>query len=370
MNLLVNIVVWLIFLSVIAGLILYVSKNIAKVFEINTVKWLYIGFALVTASFMFSTGLSTTVSNPALSTYSYVSTGLFILFFSMIFILPVYNLLNLVLKMQPSVARTFILSSMVLFVSFSLWKSYTFDVKNIEIPIAKLNRNVTFVHLTDIHLGHYRGAGYLEKIVTETKKQSPEFVLITGDIIDSDADTATELFAPLSGIGVPVYYTYGNHEVYAGLEKIIAALESHGVTVLQNEAVLQSGIRIVGLNYMNADSSSFNMHTVNTQTIKETLPQIGITPDLPNILMHHGPQGIRYANENNIDFMIVGHTHGGQIFPFTLLAEHTFPYNRGLHSYNGTSIYVSQGAGTFFLPIRLGTENEITKVTLKGNGSS
>lgn len=367
MNILINILVWLVFLSVVAGLIIYVSKNIANVFELTNVKMLYLFFTLVTIGFMVSTGMSTNIDNLFFIAFSYLTTGLFILLFGMIFVSAFYQAANLFLKMQPSTARIFILVSLTLFVSFTLWKSYTFNVKSITVPIAKLDRDVTFVHLTDIHLGHFRGAGYLDRIVDETLKQDPEFVLITGDILDSGADSAKELLAPLGRIDVPVYYTYGNHEVYAGLEKILEVIKSLDVKILQNEAVVQSGLRIVGLNYMNADSSSFDMHTVNTQTIKETLPQIEITDDIPNIMMHHGPQGIKYANQHNIDLIVAGHTHGGQVFPFTLMAAKTFPYNKGLHNFNGTSIYVSQGAGTFLLPIRLGTENEITKITLTRN---
>ena len=56
-----------------------------------------------------------------------------------------------------------------------------------EIALPGLNRDVVAMHLSDIHVGHHRGRRYLEKIVEATNQRKPDIVLITGDLIDSEA---------------------------------------------------------------------------------------------------------------------------------------------------------------------------------------
>lgn len=65
-----------------------------------------------------------------------------------------------------------------------------------------------------------------------------------------------------------------------------------------------------------------------------------------------------------VDLLLSGHTHAGQLFPFTLIAKLMFHYNKGLYKYNDMAIYVSEGVGTVFVPFRLGTRSDITLITL------
>ena len=59
-----------------------------------------------------------------------------------------------------------------------------------------------------------------------------------------------------------------------------------------------------------------------------------------------------------------GHTHAGQLWPATYVAKMIFEYNKGLHDFNGTNVYVSQGTGTFGPPMRVGTESELAILNL------
>jgi len=83
------------------------------------------------------------------------------------------------------------------------------------------------------------------------------------------------------------------------------------------------------------------------------------------VLLHHSPDGIKYANQHGVDLYLAGHTHAGQLFPIKYIAKLIFDYNKGLRDYNGTKIYVSQGAGTFGPPMRVGTISELTLLKLK-----
>jgi hypothetical protein len=63
--------------------------------------------------------------------------------------------------------------------------------------------------------------------------------------------------------------------------------------------------------------------------------------------------------------MLSGHTHAGQVFPGTLLAPLFFPLSKGLHLRDGTYFFVSQGAGTYVMRMRLGSSNEINLIRLR-----
>ena len=124
------------------------------------------------------------------------------------------------------------------------------------------------------------------------------------------------------------------------------------------------GIQLIGMEYMNADRGTYDSHVVNTLTLQEELPKIARRSGKPSVLVHHSPVRMRYASEGNIDVMLSGHTHGGQFFPGTVLVKHRFPMHSGRYQIGGTTLLVSQGAGTFGPWMRLGTRNEVQVVNL------
>lgn len=71
-----------------------------------------------------------------------------------------------------------------------------------------------------------------------------------------------------------------------------------------------------------------------------------------------------YAAEGNIGVMLTGHTHAGQFFPGTALVKLRFPMYKGVYKIGGTTLLVSQGAGTFGPWMRLGSSNEVQIVNL------
>ena len=58
-------------------------------------------------------------------------------------------------------------------------------VKQVEIELQQLERPLTVVHLTDLHLGHFRGKRFVDKIAARTKALEPDIVVITGDLFES-----------------------------------------------------------------------------------------------------------------------------------------------------------------------------------------
>ncbi|MBQ6789855.1 MAG: metallophosphoesterase, partial [Paludibacteraceae bacterium] len=81
--------------------------------------------------------------------------------------------------------------------------------------------------------------------------------------------------------------------------------------------------------------------------------------------LHHSPVGAKYIEAAGADLFLAGHTHGGQFFPVTLINDRLFEYNRGLYHRDRMAVYVSCGSGTFGLPLRIGSDSEVTLLHLK-----
>ena len=241
-----------------------------------------------------------------------------------------------------------------------------FSVVETEIALPGLDRDVVAMQLSDIHLGHHRGRQYLEKIVEETDRRTPDIVLITGDLIDSEAAFVPGELEPLLGFAAPVYYVGGNHEKYVDAERTFALVKTYGVHVLRNQVVETHGLQLVGLDYMNADEDTFDLHpSDDSRTIKSALGSLHLKETMPSVLMQHSPAGAQYAAATGIDLIVAGHTHGGQFFPGTLVATAVFPFTRGLYRRGPLQVFVSQGAGTFMSRVRLGTSNELNILRLR-----
>jgi len=94
-------------------------------------------------------------------------------------------------------------------------------------------------------LGHHRGADYLSKIVQETNQLKPDFILITGDLVDTDVALSEDEFRPLNKLQAPVYYVGGNHENEIDTTKTLQLIHQNGVNILHNQrALLHKDLKI------------------------------------------------------------------------------------------------------------------------------
>lgn len=244
--------------------------------------------------------------------------------------------------------------------------AWNFRITNQEIKLKGLKSEMRAMHLSDIHIGHFRGEKYMQRLVDKTNKQNVDVVFITGDLFDGRINLTREDLAPLKDLNAPVYFVDGNHDKYTGVKTIKSMLREIDVHVLDNEVTHFSELQIIGLNHMAADNKKFNMHaSAKDATIESTLKSLNIFNNKPTVLLHHSPDGIKYANQHGIDLYLAGHTHAGQLFPVKYIAHLLFDYNKGLHNYKDTQIYVSQGVGTFGPPMRVGTISEMALLTLK-----
>ena len=354
------------FLAIIVSANIYLSKRFNFFFSIENTKILYFIFPALSVLMIFGMmPLSNTINGFGSLVYKTSAITMGFLLFLLLSVLVV-DFAGIFLKTGATIKGFAALALTLSLTLGGIWNATNTKVKELEIPLPGLSAEIKAVQLSDVHIGHFCGTKTLEKIIALANSTNPDVVFITGDLFDGKIRLNDESFAPLGKLNAPVYFVEGNHDGYTGAAHIKQKLREIGVQVLENEVTHFSQLQIIGLNHMRADSSSVNMHAGATRaTIQNTLEKLNLFPGKPTVLLHHSPDGIKYANQHGVHLYLAGHTHAGQLFPLNLIAKLMFDYNKGLHDYKGTKIYVSQGSGTFGPPMRIGTSSEIALFTLK-----
>jgi predicted MPP superfamily phosphohydrolase len=81
--------------------------------------------------------------------------------------------------------------------------------------------------------------------------------------------------------------------------------------------------------------------------------------------MAHQPIAVRHAARYGVDLQVSGHTHGGQVAPFNLAVRLQQPVVSGLGHVDGVPVYVTNGAGFWGPPVRVGAPPQVTVIDLR-----
>ena len=221
------------------------------------------------------------------------------------------------------------------------------------------------VQLSDVHVGPTIHKAFIETIVAQCNALNPDIVAITGDLVDGSVEELREHVAPLAQLKAKygVFFVTGNHEYYSGAEEWCTELKRLGIRVLRNERVS-----------IGDDSASFDLAGVDDHSARghaeghgENVPQAlhGRDPARELVLLAHQPRTIFEAQNHGVGLQLSGHTHGGQLWPWTYLVRLQQPVVAGLAQFGKSLIYVSRGTGYWGPPMRLGAPSEITELTLR-----
>jgi hypothetical protein len=97
-------------------------------------------------------------------------------------------------------------------------------------------------------------------------------------------------------------------------------------------------------------------------TLKALLP----APGEAAVLLNHVPSRLPIVEEAGVALQLSGHTHSGQIFPFTWLTRRIFgTFTHGLSRYGALTVVTSSGAGTWGPPMRIGSRSEMVLLTFE-----
>src|SRR5262245_41018174 len=241
------------------------------------------------------------------------------------------------------------------------------EVKEVKVRLPRLPKaldGTTIVQVSDIHVGGATiGRKFVESMVDAINALDPDLVAITGDLVDGSVRKLKEHVAPLEKLKSRYgsYFVTGNHEYYSGVEPWCEELAGLGIRVLRNERVSigngDESFDLAGIDDMEA--RRFGRPPNLEQAVA------GRDPNRELVLLAHEPRAGFEAERHGVGLQLSGHTHGGQIWPWTYLVYLQQPIVAGLARIGQTQVYVSRGTGYWGPPLRLRAPSEITKIVLE-----
>jgi len=243
-------------------------------------------------------------------------------------------------------------------------------VDNYEITIPGLPEaldRTMIVGLSDLHIGSQLGDQWLASRVLQVNKLKPDIVILLGDVVEGHSNEKNDLFSKtLSRLSAPlgVWAVLGNHENFgSGAEENGSVFGKAGISLLRDGwKEISPGLILAGV-----DSVRRPMGGAEA-TGDLIAPALAGRPEGATILLSHVPVGAEEAAKAGVDLMLSGHTHGGQIWPFSYIVRLSYPLLSGKYNINGMPVIVSRGAGTWGPRMRLWRPGEILSVTLRVKG--
>jgi predicted MPP superfamily phosphohydrolase len=235
-------------------------------------------------------------------------------------------------------------------------------IDRVRVPLAKLPRRLDGLRIalvSDIHLGPLLGRAHSRRVVDTINGVGADLVAVVGDLVDGTVAELGEAAAPLADLEARFgsFFVTGNHEYFSGYAEWIAEVDSLGLRVLENQRVEIEGLDLAGVNDVTGEDYE------HAPDFDKALG--GRDPSRPVVLLAHQPVQVAEAAKHGVDLQLSGHTHGGQIQPFGALVRLEQPVVSGLDTVDGTKIYVTNGAGFWGPPVRVGAPPQISVVELR-----
>jgi len=232
----------------------------------------------------------------------------------------------------------------------------------------------TIAQLSDVHIGVYVGEPELRIAEDLLRRARPDLIVLTGDLLDSDARLAEQLgrfvrrLSPLARSGAVAIL--GNHDYYAGADDVAAAVTAAGARLLRNQGLVlgdaRAGIALLGVDDVYAARNGGGPDWDRTLRSLRTADAVGLaSAEMPRVLLCHNPSFFA-ESAGRVGLQLSGHTHGGQVNLGVTPAEWLLPggWVAGRYDSKGSALYVNRGFGTVGPPARLGAPPEVTRIVL------
>ncbi|MBZ5584231.1 MAG: metallophosphoesterase, partial [Acidobacteriia bacterium] len=247
----------------------------------------------------------------------------------------------------------------------SLVQRTDFRIREIDVPLAHLPPDLDgfrVLQLSDIHLSPFLSESELARVIDASIELRPHLAVITGDLISRRGDPLDACIRQLARIRTDAGFfgCMGNHERYAGVETYAAqAAAAVGITFLRGRSrqlrVGRATLNLAGVDYQSLAGRQSYLRGAERLLV----------PGACNVLLSHNPDVFPVAARQGWNFVLAGHTHGGQVTVEILdqsinPARFFTPYVYGLYRAGPAAAYVTRGIGTIGLPTRIGAPPEIS----------
>lgn len=225
---------------------------------------------------------------------------------------------------------------------------HTVRLKN----LPRVFDGLKLVHLTDIHHSKFVSLNEVLRMVELSNQQDPDVVLLTGDYITWSKKFISPVGEALGNLKsrFGVYAVLGNHDVRVNADQVAQALKKAHIEVLRN-ASARIDLRGEGLWIAGVDEYMYGESDIPAAMME--IPRLQ-----PRILLAHNPEIIGEAARHQIDFVLAGHTHGGQVrIPYmrsiNVVTQPGREVLEGFVSNGRTQMYISRGLGKVVVPLRI-----------------
>ena len=230
------------------------------------------------------------------------------------------------------------------------------DVPVVGLPPALDGLRVGMI--TDVHHGPTVPPEDVVRAVQMVKDAAPDLIVLGGDYVTAQDHQymapVAELMSPLANAPQGSFAVLGNHDDDKDMPALLAA---RGFTVLKDQrtALTIHGERV--------DLAGIRFWTKSLNEIAKVLRGTGGT----TLLLSHDPRRLVEAASLDVQLVLSGHTHGGQVIVPGLgaIAGRKFPVLDGYATRENTSIFVSKGVGTVYVPVRINCPPDVAILTLR-----
>ncbi|WP_432052718.1 metallophosphoesterase [Streptomyces xiamenensis] len=247
-------------------------------------------------------------------------------------------------------------------VGYGSYRFRQLTTKHVRVPLAKLPRaahGYRIAVVSDIHLSAILGSSHSRRIVDAINRSQPDLITVVGDMVDAEVSDLRSAAAPLAELEAAdgAYFVTGNHEYYVDTLEWVDHVRELGMIPLENARVELPFFDLAGVNDVQGEGTAHGGPDFEAALGDRDRQRA-------SVLMAHQPVLIHDAVDAGVDLQLSGHTHGGQMWPVTYVADLANPTLAGLERYGDTQLYVSRGAGAWGPPVRVGADPDITVIEL------
>ena len=241
-----------------------------------------------------------------------------------------------------------------------LYGRHELEVTRTTIAVDRLPSQLAGVRiglLTDVHRSQWVSHDDVARAVSTLMAERPDLIVLGGDyvtwgnrsFVEPSAEALATLTAPYGVFGI-----LGNHDDDHALP---AALTRRGVQMLKDArtriVIRNEAVDLIGIRFWTRRSSDI------APLVRGALPM--------SILLAHDPRRLPEAEALKIPLVLSGHTHGGQVvLPLVgAVAATKFPVVSGVGRRGMTTMFVSRGVGTVYVPVRINCPPEVAVLTLQ-----
>lgn len=241
-----------------------------------------------------------------------------------------------------------------------LYERHALQLEARDVPVHNLPQALDGLRIglmTDIHRSRWVSHEDVEAAGRRLMAASPDLIALGGDYVTwGERAYVGPAAEALSTLRAPhgVFAVLGNHD---DEREVPDALTAHGISVLRDE---RTRLSIKG---ETLDLAGIRFWTRKPADIASVVR--GGTG--PVILLAHDPRRFAEATALGIPLVLSGHTHGGQVvLPAAgALAARKFPVLAGLATRDRTTVFVSRGVGTVYVPVRISCPPDVALLTLR-----